>query len=227
MKTKSRWATWSSGTEIKKGFHNIFLEASGAITPAETDVGNPTGTGAVSPSEKARQLGLQSNGHGSYLDPATGEIVARTVNGELVFYDHRGAGGGAVSDGSGGAALTQSAPSWRDPDTGMIIVPPAKPESPQELAVVPDPTPATAPMGYDKFMQQRKVEVAKEKQIQQQAQQEIASKEDILASISPELSTEHQELLLSLDQEQDPIEIELLLSRIQDLENKVETGEPQ
>jgi hypothetical protein len=70
----------------------------------------------MTPADKARSMGLASNGSGGYVDQE-GNVIARTVNNELVFYDSR-AGGGAVSDGSGGAMLTQSSPSWVDPVTG-------------------------------------------------------------------------------------------------------------
>ena len=55
-----------------------------------TDSGNPSAAG-MSPAERAQQLGLQSDGSGGYIDPESGQVVARTVNGELVFYDNRGA----------------------------------------------------------------------------------------------------------------------------------------
>ena len=145
--TKSRWANWSRGTEEKLGF--------GSFTEA-MDTGNPTGTGTMSPAERARQLGLQSDGSGGYIDPASGEVVARTVNGELVFYDNRGATGGVVSDGAGGQQLANAQPSWSDPKTGMLTTPPAQPESPEEIAAVPDATPAVAPMGYTDFMKRKK-----------------------------------------------------------------------
>ena len=145
--TKSRWAHWSRGTEEKLGFDS-FMEA--------MDTGNPTGTGTMSPAERARQLGLQSDGSGGYIDPASGEVVARTVNGELVFYDNRGATGGVVSDGAGGQQLANAQPSWSDPKTGMLTTPPAQPESPEEIAAVPDATPAVAPMGYMDFMKRKK-----------------------------------------------------------------------
>ena len=144
--TKSRWGNWSRGTEDKSGF-NSFMEA--------IDSGNPSGTGAVSPAERARQLGLQSDGSGGYTDES-GNVVARTVNNELVFYDQRGSTGGVVSDGEGGQQLANAQPSWSDPKTGMLTTPPAQPESPEEMAAVPDATPAVAPMGYNKFMKKKK-----------------------------------------------------------------------
>ena len=63
----------------------------------------------MSPAERAQQLGLQSDGSGGYIDPESGQVVARTVNGELVFYDNRGASGGVVTDGEGGQKLANAA----------------------------------------------------------------------------------------------------------------------
>ena len=116
--------------------------------------GNPTGTGLQSPGEKAAAMGLQSDGHGGYIDPKTGQLVARTVNGELAFYDS-GPSGGIVADGNGGALVTQAQPSWRDSKSGIAMTPPCKPEDPQEIAAVPPPTPATAPMGFNAFMKKK------------------------------------------------------------------------
>ena len=139
----SRWEHWSVGTEERKSFSSFLKE------------GNPTGTGLQSPAEKARAMGLQSDGKGGYRDPKTGQLVARTVNNELAFYDP-GPSGGIVADGNGGAYVTQAQPSWRDPRTGMAMTPPSRPESKQEIAAVPYPTPAKPPMGFNSFMQQKK-----------------------------------------------------------------------
>ena len=98
-------------------------------TAATTDTGNPTTVGFKSPADKARSMGLQSDGSGGYIDPSTGQVVARTVNNELVFYSPDG---GAISDGAGGEQLTQPSPAWVDPVTGELMVPPAQPESPEE-----------------------------------------------------------------------------------------------
>ena len=146
--SESRWSRWVDHSPKKMGFSSFIKES------------NPTGTGVETPAEKARRLNLQSDGHGSYIDPQTGKIVARTVNGELVFYDD-GPTGGAVSDGEGGGdtmgqQTTSTAPTYRDPDTGEVTVPPAQPKTKEDLAAVPDPTPATAPQGYDKAMAKKK-----------------------------------------------------------------------
>ena len=109
-----------------------------------------------SPAEMAKSMGLQSDGSGGYIDPETGQIAARTVNNELVFYDPMG---GAISAQSDGASLTQAQPSWRDPVTGEITVPPGQAESPEEIAAIPDITPAKAPTGYSAFMNAKKKEM--------------------------------------------------------------------
>ena len=145
----SHWAHWSRGTEEKGKSFASFLKEDLPNT------GNPSA--AMGPAERAASLGLQSNGKGGYIDPNTGQVVARTVNNELIFYDSNRATGGAIADGDGGAALTQAQPSWADPLTGMLTTPPSKAETPSEIAAIPDPTPATAPFGYNAFMKQKKM----------------------------------------------------------------------
>ena len=139
-------------------------------TPMTTDMGNPAITAGQKPAERARTMGLQSNGKGGYMDDS-GQVVARTVNGELVFYDDKG---GAVSDGAGGQHLTQSSPSWVDPDSGLILVPPAQPETPEEKASTPDPIPATPPMGFDLFITQKHKKSKADAEAQRQAEAEQA-----------------------------------------------------
>ena len=146
----SRWGTWSKGSEHKekRGFASFMKEEPQRMGNPAANVGGPA--------ERAAAFGLQSDGSGNYIDPKTGQKVATTVNNELVFIDNNRATGGAIADSSGGAALTQAAPSWVDPMTGMVTVPPAQPESPEEISAVPDATPATAPKGYDAFMNKKK-----------------------------------------------------------------------
>ena len=154
--SESRWSHWSHGTEKRLDFSSFINEAA-----KEQPGGNPTGAGSVEgPAAKAERLGLVSDGHGAYLDPNTQKVVARTVNGELVFYDG-GEGGGAASDGEGGGDQLASgssetgAPTFRDPDTGMVKPVPATPESPEARAAVPDHVPATAPAKFDDFIKQQ------------------------------------------------------------------------
>lgn len=139
-------------------------------TGATTDTGNPTGGGYMGPADRARQMGLQSDGSGGYVDPSTGQVVARTVNNELVFYSPQG---GAVSDGAGGEQLTQQSPSWVDPVTGELMVPPAQPESPEEKMAVPAPVPALAPASYNMFMNIKRKRMYKSNAEQTAAQQDI------------------------------------------------------
>jgi len=139
-------------------------------TGATTDTGNPTGDGFMGPADRARQMGLQSDGSGGYVDPSTGQVVARTVNNELVFYSPQG---GAVSDGAGGEQLTQPSPSWVDPVTGELMVPPAQPESPEEKMAVPASVPALAPASYNMFMNFKRKQMYKQNYEQMNAQQDI------------------------------------------------------
>lgn len=119
-------------------------------------IGNPTPGGQQqSAKEKARQMGLQSDGHGGYVD-ASGNPVAKTVNGELVFFDAQG----GVTDDSSTSAEKQL-PSYTDPDTGVVMVPPYKPETPEAEKTVEQPTPSKPPLGYDEFIRKYKEEKQK------------------------------------------------------------------
>ena len=154
--SQSRFSRWTMGEKrIGHGFASFLKEAA-----TDQPGGNPTGPGSVEPpAQTAQRMGLVSDGHGSYSDPNTGQIVARTVNGELVFYDG-GQGGGATSDGEGGGQTASDSaavatPTFTDPETGMVKIPSAKPETPEDMAAVPDPVPATAPKDFAKFMKDR------------------------------------------------------------------------
>ena len=133
--SNSRWSKWSSGSkEQKLGFSKFLKKHKNNLVATRHQYRNSA--------LKARRLGLVSDGHGAIPDPGTGQVVAKTINGELVFYD-RGATGGVASDGEGGnVTVTTPTPTYRDPDTGMVTVPPATPETPEARAQVPDPVPA-------------------------------------------------------------------------------------
>ena len=139
-----------------------------------------------SPAEMARRMGLQSDGSGGYVDPSTGQVVARTVNNELVFYDPQG---GAISAQSDGAQLTQAQPSWRDPVTGELTVPPGQAESPEEIRAIPDPIPALAPPGYNAFMNKKKKEM-----YAQQATPEQEAIDDVQQEVDPQLGMQTEDL---------------------------------
>lgn len=174
--SNSRWSKWSSGSQEQKlGFSKFFQEAQ------EQPGGNPTGPGSVeTPAQKAKRLGLVSDGHGAYSDPNSGQVVAKTVNGELVFYD-QGAGGGAASDSEGGTfnPAGGGTPTYRDPETGMVVVPPATPKSPEAQAQVPDPVPASAPDSFEKFMDKKTKSKKKESQ-------QVPNLDDLIAQIQGE-----------------------------------------
>ncbi len=157
----SRWERWTNTASPKKNTLKSFIKEQ------------------QSPAELARSMGLQSDGSGGYIDPSTGQVVARTVNNELVFYDPMG---GAISAQSGGAQLTQAQPSWRDPVTGELTVPPGQAESPEEIAAIPDPVPALAPASYNAFMNAKKKEM-----YAMQATPEQEEIDDIQQEIDPEL----------------------------------------
>lgn len=156
------------------------------------DTGNPTGSGVQTPAERARAMGLQSNGKGGYIDPKTNKVAARTVNNELVFYDN-GPGGGAVADGSGGRALTSSAPSWQDPISGLILVPPAQPETPQERVMVPDPVPASSPDGFDAYITKARADEYKKEKARREAEADFNQQAQVMQSLTS-LNNEYQKI---------------------------------
>ena len=194
------WYVDNSGTVVGRAIQGqMYVYDTDPRAEGQVDNGNPTSAASgQTPGDKARAMGLQSNGKGSYIDPQTGQVAARTVNNELVFYDQR-PGGGAVSDGAGGRALTQSAPSWQDPVTGMIIVPPAQPEDPQEQASVPDPVPAQAPDGFSAYMMKVKIDTYEKEKREREIEGEINQKTQQMQGFAP-LNTEYQKLEQVLQQ---------------------------
>ena len=152
----SRWENWSRGSKPPKYFSDYLKE--GPVDPV--DSGNPSGSGAISPGDRARAMGFQSDGKGGYIDPKTGQKVAQTVNNELVFYS-TAPGGGVTTDGAGGMQTARPTSAWQDPITGLMTVPPGKAETPQEIAAVPDPVPAQMPHGYSDFIQRSKQDAYK------------------------------------------------------------------
>ena len=73
--SNSRWSKWSSGSgEQKLGFGKFLKEA-------DQVGGNPTAPGSgETPAQKAKRLGLVSDGHGACTTPG-GQIVVKTING--------------------------------------------------------------------------------------------------------------------------------------------------
>lgn len=195
----------------------------------QIDTGNPTNAASgMKPADRARSMGLQSNGRGGYVDPQTGQTVARTVNNELVFYDQR-PGGGAVSDGAGGQKIAQDTPSWQDPVTGLVVTPPAKPESAQEIAAIPDPIPAQSPSGYNKFIQQKKLLAYAKNKIEYDAEQEIQPQQQELQAkyqSTPGMSEVYSMLDSAIQKAEasgDPIKMDAATRMKQTIEEEVDS----
>jgi hypothetical protein len=139
---------WRAGPDGDTMAERAYLTFRQFISEGE---GNPTPGGPQqTPDQKAKQMGLQSDGHGGYID-ANGQLVARTVNGELVFLDAKG----GVTDDSSTSAEKQL-PSHTDPNSGIVIIPPHKPETEEDEANIEQPTPFKPPLGYDEFIKKFK-----------------------------------------------------------------------
>ena len=194
---KFGWYRDGSGAVVARSIGGRMVVYDGQAQQAakQTDMGNPTVASGMDPADRARSMGLQSDSKGGYRDQA-GNMVARTVNNELVFYDD-GASGGVVSDGGGGMQLTQSSPSWVDPVSGLILVPPAQPETPEELKSVPDAIPATPPQGYDSFITQRHLENHAEEEQKQEQAEEQQKQQAIEQLYDDEGADEKAEMLMS------------------------------
>lgn len=140
-----KWRAGPDGDTMAERTHLTFRQF---ISEGE---GNPTPGGPQqTPEQKAKQMGLQSDGHGGYVD-ANGQLAAKTVNGELVFLDAKG----GVTDDSSTSAEKQL-PSYTDSNTGIVVVPPHKPETAEDEANIEQPTPFKPPLGYDEFIKKFK-----------------------------------------------------------------------
>jgi serine/threonine protein kinase len=230
--TPEKWGWWIDDNGQTKartinGQLVVFDEdpRKGATGEQPLNTGNPSGASGLSPADRARSLGLQSNGSGGYTDGA-GNIVARTVNNELVFYDD-GMSGGAVTDGGGGMQLAMAQPSWVDPQTGLIMVPPAAPETPNEIAAVPDPTPATPPLGFNDFIDKKRKEAYRKADLEAEVQMDMDQRMENLKQ-QPEL----MELYDMLTEDEDTINTKLENGQMEQarhefLTNKINTIKDQ
>ena len=98
-------------------------------------------------------MGLISDGHGSYMDPNTNKIVART---RTVSWSSMTVVKVAVLPLTVKVVVTLVLPlpvALEAPPTvtltsGMVTAIPATPETPEARAAVPDHTPATAPANF-------------------------------------------------------------------------------
>ena len=94
---------------------------------------------AISAAEKAKKLNLRTDGHGGWLDPRTGEFVAKTVGTELKFYNKRQVIG-AKDPNQTEHEKSIPSPSYNDhnvPQPAAEPVPQQEP-APQQQAVEPE-----------------------------------------------------------------------------------------
>jgi len=171
----------------------------------QSEKGNPTAAGGQSPAERAKQLGFEHIGFNNYRHPSTGQI-AKSLNGELVFFD-QGPGGGVVSDSGGGPAMTNAMPTWKREMDGMSMTPPAKPETPEEIKSIPSPTPAQAPSSYDKFINQKSNQKYEDAKLQGEIdamQQEVNDKFEAGGPISRAFKMKADRLVGEMQDSHDP-----------------------
>ena len=131
-------------------------EPSGRADMGGTAPGNP---GPVSNSEKLVQQGFQHRGFNNYS--RQDGMSAKIIRGEIVYYS---ANGEVSTEDSGGLGNIGNKPTWTRSVDGQSMTPPAQPETPDEIASVPDPVPATPPMGYDKFMNKKTLEASQQQE---------------------------------------------------------------
>ena len=94
---------------------------------------------AISAAEKAKKLNLRTDGHGGWLDPRTGEFVAKTVGNELVFYNKRQRVGAKDPNQTEHEKRIPS-PSYNDPNAPQPAAEPVPQQepAPQQQAVEPE-----------------------------------------------------------------------------------------
>ena len=137
--------------KVRMSFDIFLGEEETATAPSPRHaMGQPTpgNQGPMSNSEKLQQQGFQHVGFNNYRR-ADGKS-AKIINGEIIYTDVNGE---VASEDGGGLSLIGAKPTWTRQSDGQAMTPPAQPETPDEIASVPDPIPAQAPMNYDKIMQ--------------------------------------------------------------------------
>ena len=94
---------------------------------------------AISAAEKAKKLNLRTDGHGGWLDPRTGEFVAKTVGTELKFYNKRQRVGAKDPNQTEHEKRIPS-PSYNDPNAPQPAAEPVPQQepAPQQQAVEPE-----------------------------------------------------------------------------------------
>ena len=144
-----------SVSEVKNHSFDTFLEEEPAARAA---LGQPSpgNQGPISNSEKLKMQGFEHQGFNNYR--RNDGTSAKIINGEIIYYN---ANGEVSAEDGGGLSVMGAKPTWSRPSDGQSMTPPAQPETPDEIASVPDPVPAQPPMGYDKFMNDKAIEARK------------------------------------------------------------------
>ena len=157
----------------------------------------------MSNSEKLKQQGFQHQGFNNYI--RNDGTRAKILSGEIIYY---GVNGEVSQEDGGGLSLIGAKPSWTRSIDGQSMTPPAQPETPDEIAAVPDPVPAQPPMGYDKFMTNKTLEAKKNEEINNQVMEKQAEIEKIYAQhpISNAFKIRLDNLISDADQSEDPNE---------------------
>ena len=140
---------------------DLFLnedEGGGGAPAPRSAMGQPSpgNQGEMSNGEKLKMQGFEHQGFGHYL--RNDGMRARILNGEIIYYDPNGQ---VSQEDGGGLQMLGAKPTWKRQSDGQSMTPPAQPETPDEIAAVPDPIPAQPPMGYDKFMNDKAIETRK------------------------------------------------------------------
>ena len=164
--------------KVKMSF-DIFLGedegGGGAPAPrAAMGTSNPGNVGDMSNGEKLKQQGFQHISFGNYI--RNDGMRARVLNGEIIYYSP---GGEVSQEDGGGLQMIGAKPTWKRSTDGQAMTPPAQPETPDEIAAVPDPVPATPPMSYDRMMNDKMLEGRKDeerKNVIAKAQKEVDDK---------------------------------------------------
>lgn len=111
---------------------------------------SPGNQSGLSNGEKLKSQGFRHLGFNTYR--RDDGMSAKIIRGEIIYYS---ANGEVSAEDGGGLSLIGAKPTWKRSIDGQAMTPPAQPETPDEIAAVPDPVPAQPPMGYDKFMNKK------------------------------------------------------------------------
>ena len=175
---------------------------------------SPGNQSGMTNSDKLKQQGFQHQGFNNYV---RGDgTSAKIIRGEIIYYNMNGE---VSSEDGGGLSVMGAKPTWTRPDDGQSMTPPAQPETPDEIASVPDPVPAQPPMGYDKFMNDKAVESRRNEEINIQVMEKQAEIEKVYAQhpISNAFKIRIDNLISDASQSSDPQE-KLFAANLMDIQ---------